>query len=260
MKLFKSIAVAGLSLNLLASAQNDPIPSNAGILMLDDGSTRNAFIVGASKTNIFFLERERDTKPESVRRSQVEGIYFMEPSDFKEAMALLKDRKYGEASKKFAEVRERYKKLELITDNYHALAGYYQLECLRKQMDIPALAKAVADYGTPELLRQNHRTQLEAYTFWEAVAAEAWGRIERTAKAWDGKRLPVGVRAQVAYCNGLALEKLNKPMEAIGRIPMETNSKTPTTKKMKTITTAIKPPNLPFGAKMWPKKPLRPFS
>lgn len=183
--------------------------------MLEDGAIRNGFVVGATKTNVFYLEREADQQPQSVRRSQLKSIYFMEPSEYAEAMALFEDRKYSEAYKRFGEVKQKYKKMELLPDNYSHLAGFYQLECLRKQLDLPALVKEFADFGSPDLSREDQLTQLEAYAFWEAVNNKAWGRVIRTADSWKTKKLPVSIRAQVAYCAGLAHEEQGNAQQAL---------------------------------------------
>lgn len=212
MKILSKIAGVSAALTLSVCAQQASTP---GVITLSDGDVRNGYIVGASKTNVFYLETEGDEQPQSVRRSQVEGVYLMDPADYVAAMDLYKDRKYSEAYKRFGEVKKKYKKMELLADNYHHLAGFYELECLRKQMDLAGLTKAVADFGTPDLLREDQLKQLEAYAFWGGIQAEAWGRVIRMAQDWKDKRLPVSIRAQVAYCHGLALEKDGRKEEAL---------------------------------------------
>lgn len=213
MKILSTILAASAAFALTASAQQ---ATTQGVLMLEDGSVRNAFIVGATRANVFYLEKQGDAKPKSVRKSQLASLYLMEPKDYSQAMALFEDRKYSEAYKRFSEVKKKYKKTEFLDDNYHKLASFYQLECLRKQMDLAELVKAVVDFGSSsELTRENQQTQLEAYPFWEAVHSEKWGRVIRMANDWRKKSLPVSIRAQVAYCEGLALENENKPEEAL---------------------------------------------
>ncbi|MGJ8672946.1 hypothetical protein [Rubritalea sp.] len=212
MKILSKVAALTVILTVPALAQQASTP---GVITLSDGAVRNGYIVGSTKTSVFYLESEADEKPQSVRLSQVESVYLMEPSDYTKAMALFEDRKYSEAYKRFEEVKKKYKKLELLPDNFHHLAGYYMLECLRKQQDLAALSKAVASFGTPELLRENQQQQLETYPFWNAVNAKAWGRVIRMAEDWQAKRLPISIRAQVAYCHGLALENEERAEDAL---------------------------------------------
>ncbi|MFC5050858.1 hypothetical protein ACFPK9_09545 [Rubritalea spongiae] len=212
MKILSKVATLAVALTVSAVAQQASTP---GTITLSDGSTRNGYIVGSTKTSLFYLENEGDEKPQSVRMSQVDGVYLMQPSDYTEAMELYQDRKYSEAAKRFDELKKKYKKLELLPDNFHHLAGYYKLECLRKQMDLPTLTKEVTNFGTPELLREYQQQQLEAYAFWTGINAKAWGRVIRMAEDWQSKRLPVSIRAQVAYCHGLALEKEGRSEDAL---------------------------------------------
>lgn len=212
MKILSRVASLTVAFTLSAVAQ---LPSTQGTIILSDGSIHSGFVVGSTRTNVFYLKNKNDDKPESVRRSQVESIYLMEPSDYTEAMELFQDRKYSEAAKRFEEVQKKYKKLELIPDNFHHLAGYYKLECLRKQLDVPALVKEVTSFGTPDLTKPYQRKQIEAYAFWEAVNAKAWGRLIRMAEGWQAKRLPASIRVQVAYCHGLALENEGRAKEAL---------------------------------------------
>jgi hypothetical protein len=65
------------------------------------------------------------------------------------------------------------------------------------------------------LLRPSHKQQVEIYTFWDAVRTKGWQRVDAMAKERVGVHLPANLRAQIAYCHGLALEGLKKPNEAL---------------------------------------------
>jgi hypothetical protein len=51
---------------------------------------------------------------------------------------------------------------------------------------------------------------LEVNIFWEAVRLKDWDRLDRLAEAWRKRKVTGGQRAQIAYCHGLALEKLSE--------------------------------------------------
>jgi tetratricopeptide (TPR) repeat protein len=173
------------------------------------------FLMGASKTNIFYVNNMRSVDVKSKRRDSVASVYITEPKEYTEAMSLFEDRKYSEAHTKFGEVMERYKKFQPIKDNHFTLSGFYQLECLRKQLKTDELVKAVADYRTENLIRPDLLKQVEVYKFWEALNSKAWDRLDRLAGEWKNKRVPISQRAQIAYCQATALEALGRKTDAL---------------------------------------------
>lgn len=50
---------------------------------------------------------------------------------------------------------------------------------------------------------------------WDAVRTESWDKLLQIAEERDDETLPGDQRAQVAYCKGLALDKLNRGAEAL---------------------------------------------
>ncbi|MFC4991884.1 hypothetical protein [Rubritalea tangerina] len=215
MKLLTMIMAAVLSLSIFASAQQPERTVIEGILIMPDDEYEKVFLMGATKASIFYVKNIRAVDVDSKRRSEVASVYIMEPKEYTEAMALYEDRKYSEAYTKFGEVKERYKKFQPLPDNHHTLAGFYQLECLRKQFKTAELVKAVADYRTENLIRPDLLQQVEVYKFWEAMNAKSWARLDRLAGEWNQKRVPISQRAQIDFCHGQALEGLGRKTDAL---------------------------------------------
>ena len=215
MKLLTMLMLAVLGFTMNVSAQKPERIAIEGYLISADGAYEKVFLMGASKTSIFYVTNIRAVDVASKRRSAVASIYITEPKEYTQAMSLFEDRKYSEAYTKFGEVVGRYKKFQGIKDNHHTLAGFYQLECLRKQLKVNELVKAVADYSSENLIRPDLLKQVEVYKFWEAVNAKSWARLDRLAGEWSTKRVPISQRAQISYCHALALEGLDRKTEAL---------------------------------------------
>ncbi len=182
---------------------------------MPDGKYEKVYLMGASKTIIYYVNNIRAVDTSSKRRSAVASIYLTEPKEYTEAMSLFEDRKYSEAHTKFGEVMVRYKKFQPLKDNHYTLAGFYQLECLRKQLKTEELVKAVADYRTENLIRPDLLKQVEVYKFWEAVNSKSWTRLDRLAGEWKNKRVPISQRAQISYCHAMALESFDRKTDAL---------------------------------------------
>lgn len=214
MKLFKTILAISMALVLGLQAQNERIVI-PGVLIQPNSEFANVYLMGADKTNVYYVENIRQVNIQSARRASYASIYIMEPPEFQEAMALFEGRKYQQALTKFGEVKERYKKFEPLPNNHYTLSGFYELECYRKLMDLDGLAKALKDYHWENLKNADMLEQIEIYKFWEAAQTKAWARLDLLAKEWKKKRVPISHRAQIAYCHGLALEGLKKEQEAL---------------------------------------------
>jgi hypothetical protein len=188
------------------------------ILVYDANKFDKVWIGDATKTQIGFYRTERDVNSEAMSLSKVQSVYLIEPPEYTEAMELYQGRKYDEARPKFAQIREKYRKLEELPDNHSSLAALYEMECLRKLGDLDGLKKSMDTFlpvDRESLTRKHHSDQIELYTLWEAVRVKEWSRLELLAKEWLEKRIPGYQRAQVGYCLGLALEGLERPIEAI---------------------------------------------
>jgi tetratricopeptide (TPR) repeat protein len=142
-------------------------------------------------------------------------VFVSEPRDFTEAMDLYQARNYAEARARFIAVKERYRPIEGLEDSTSTLAAFYEMECLRKEGDLEGLAMALQKFAKGPLSREYQVRQLELYVFWDAVRTKSWERLETLAKERVNMRLPGDQRAQIAYCQGLALENLERPEEAL---------------------------------------------
>ncbi len=160
-------------------------------------------IPGSSKDMLDFVLKDGAT------------VFVSEPRDFTEAMDLYRTRKYPEARARFVAVKERYRPIEGLEDSVSTLGAFYEMECLRKEGDLEGLAAALQTFTKGPLSREYQARQLELYVFWDAVRTKSWERLEALAKERSNMRLPGDQRAQIAYCQGLALENLGRPDEAL---------------------------------------------
>ena len=142
-------------------------------------------------------------------------VFVSEPRDFAEAMDFYQARKYAEARLRFVALKERYRPIEGLEDSVSTLAAFFEMECLRKEGDLDGLAAALQKFTKGPLSREYQARQLELYVFWDAVRTKSWERLDVLAKERANMRLPGDQRAQIAYCQGLALENLQRPDEAL---------------------------------------------
>lgn len=206
-----------LLLSLLLSASvfaQDPFQLEA-VLSKPDGDTFRAWVLAATKTGIRYKTTPTSTSFTDAKISDFSTIYIMDPSDFSAAMDLLEGRKYKEAQDAFAAVKERCTPLKTFRDNYHTLAAYYEMECMRIQGDYKGLAAALKTFIKEPLTRDDQLRQLDLYILWDAVRSLAWDRVVLIAAERDDETLPGYQRAQVAYCKALGLEKLERNAEAL---------------------------------------------
>ena len=188
------------------------------IFIYDASRFEKVWVYDATKTQVRYYSTERAIDQQAISISKLQAIYLIEPPEYTEAMELYQGRKYAPAAEKFAQIREKYRSLEELPDNHSSLAAYFRMECLRKLGDLDGLKEAQSTFlpvDRESLTRKHHRDQIELYTLWEAVRVKEWSRLELLAKEWLEKQVPGYQRAQVGYCLGLALEGLDRPIEAI---------------------------------------------
>jgi hypothetical protein len=181
----------------------------------DDGGTFRAWILAASKTQIRYKTTRVSTDFVDARTSDFATVFLVEPPDYSAAMDLYEGRKYKEAQEAFAAVKERCKPIAVMPDNFHTLAAFHEMECLRHLGDYEGLAAALKTFIKDPLTRENQLRQLDLYIMWDAVRAIAWERVLIIASERDEEVLPGYQRAQVAYCKALALDNLNRGREAV---------------------------------------------
>lgn len=214
-KKMKTILTAAFALTASlgsALAQKEP-----RVLLMTDKETYSGFMVSADKTNILWKETEAST----VRRQlslATTTVYFIEPVEFTEAMELFKSRNYKDARTKFTACADLYEKVREMKGNFSTLAKFYEMECARKLEDLDGLAALHAKFDPENLLHEYHKLQVKIYgIFWDAVRTKSWSRLDGLVMAdeWRKTRLPGNLRAQLAYCHGLALEGMKMPTKAL---------------------------------------------
>ena len=187
----------------------------ARIVITDEGG-QTVWITAASSTNLEYKIVKDSLNRKRTPLSSIESIYFFEPPEFGEAMDLYKNRDYKAASEKFAVVKEAFGRIDELPGNFSALSSFYILECARRSKDLEGLAALVADYRTGLVVREDHLQQEEIYVLWDAIRTKAWTRANTISsemleqKKWTSSQL-----AQIFYCQGLALEGLERPTDAL---------------------------------------------
>ena len=201
------------ALSLSAFAQ-DPFQIPA-ILSKPDSSAFRAYVLAAAKTAIRYKTTPQGVDFTDAKISDFATIFIMEPIDYSAAVDLYEGRKYAEAKEQFAKLKELYKPISAMKDNFSTLSAFYELECMRKLGDYEGLAAALKSFLKEPLSRDHQLRQLDLYVMWDAVRAADWPRLLLIASERDDEALPGYQRAQVAYCKGLALDKLERGSEAL---------------------------------------------
>ncbi len=197
-----------------AFAQNEKEPR---ALMFKGDDVLTGWIVAANDKVLRYKEKENSTVYRDLRLSTAK-VYFLEPPEFTEAMELFKSRNYAEAKDKFEACAKIYKKVDEIKGNYSTLSTFYQMECLRKLEELAQLSPLIEGLNFELLARTEHHTQVKIYSvFWEAVRTKSWSRLDAIASdpEWRNLKVSGGLRAQMSYCHGLALEGIDKPIQAL---------------------------------------------
>jgi hypothetical protein len=203
-----------------AAAQENIFLAHVLLIEKENGARKEAWLVAATKTQIRYRETELAADTIDARISDFRSIYIYEPREYATAMDLYQARKYKEAKEMFGSVKARYKPILPMENSPAALATFYEMECLRKLGDLDGLAAALQTFIKEPLTRETQLRQLDLYVLWDAVKTKSWDPLETLAKERAETPLPGDQRAQVAYCHGLALEGLNRPLEAL--LPYQT--------------------------------------
>jgi len=159
-------------------------------------------------TGLDFSENQATPSPVAPPGLNLAGKPLPATPLFIAALDLYHSRKYQDAKAAFAEIKSRAKADRQI-------AAFYEMECHRKLGDLSALAQALRTFTKNSSLGSCRLRQLEINALWEALRTESWNALDQLAQARLHQRLPGDQRAQVAYCQGLALEKLGRPLEAL---------------------------------------------
>ena len=185
------------------------------VLVRKSGGPLEIELISATK-NAFRYRTAEGPKDELEGKLPDDGtICFRETAGFGAAMDLYQARKYVEAKAMFAAIKTRFSPVRALENNPASLAGFYELECLRRTGDLDGLATALQTFSKDALTRETQQRQLELYLLWDSVRTKSWDRLDQLAKERANSRLPGDQRAQVAYCHGLAMEGLGRPREAL---------------------------------------------
>lgn len=187
----------------------------AAVLIEKDGQQKKIGLVAATRTSIRYRVPDGSKDVLDFVLKDGAAVHVGEPPEYTAALDLYRARKYAEAMRKLVAVKERYRPVEGLEDSYSTLAAFYEMECLRKQGDLEGLAAALQKFSKGPLSREYQNRQLELYVLWDAVRTKSWERLEALAMERANMRLPGDQRAQVAWCEGLALEGLGRPDEAL---------------------------------------------
>jgi hypothetical protein len=189
-------------------------PAEAFLIDAAGGSER-VWIISATHDKVRYQTQEKGGDPVEAPVANSASIYLLEPAALSEALDLFQARQYVAAKTKFAAIKKAYHAIRSLPDNPATIAGYFEMECLRKSGDLAGLAKALEAFDKSGLTRRNQLRQLDLYALWDAVRLKDWPRVNELATARLKERLPGGQRAQVAWCLGVAHESQDKPREAI---------------------------------------------
>jgi tetratricopeptide (TPR) repeat protein len=208
--------LAVLPISVHAQDPAEPQPFQTPVLLIRaDEPPLKVWAVAATRSQIRYRETEVAVDTVDARISEFQAIYQFEPAEFSAAMDLYQGRKYSEAKEKFIAVKEQFKPMNQMADNYSTLAAFYELECLRRLGDLEGLSAALQKFIKDPISQETRLRQLELYVIWDAVRTKSWDRVNTMCSERQNTKLPGDQRAQVAYCHGLALEGLNRPQEAL---------------------------------------------
>lgn len=192
------------------------VPTQARTLMtFENGDFEEIFVDKATPTQFRYREQKQSIDRKVKNLSEVAALYFYEPRAYKVARDHYQARRFSEARELFAKIAAALKEIRELPNNHATLSAFYELECLRRMGDYEGLKVALEAFRKPGLTRQHHLDQLELYILWEAVRTKGWPRLDAMCVERRKTAMPGYQRAQVAYCHGLALEGLDRPIEAL---------------------------------------------
>jgi len=189
----------------------------ADSILLKKGESKpiRAWILLTTKNEIRYKTTEVATDFVDAKISDFSTIYVQEPNAFAATLDLYEARNFQEAKAKFIEIKEKFKPIATLPNNFHTMAAFYEMECMRNLGEYDKLAEALKSFNKEPLIQEQHLRQLELYVMWDAVSAGAWDRVLSIASERDEESLPGFQRVQVAYCKGLALEQSNQLADAL---------------------------------------------
>lgn len=202
------------SASALLSAQEKEFLAEA-FLVAKGGDSVPVFVMSADRKSVRYKETAQTTAIRTVALKDTSSVFMVEPDVLLKAKDLYRGRKYREALPLFKEVKDRYQPVVALPENPASIAAFFEMECHRHLGDYAALAGAMEEFNKEGLTRGDQRRQLELNLFWEMSRGENWEQLESLTRERMEEALPPSQRVQVSYLNGLALEKLNRPDDAL---------------------------------------------
>ncbi|MEO8614307.1 MAG: hypothetical protein ABI600_04140 [Luteolibacter sp.] len=209
---YRAILIPALAISAVA----DDAPFQArGFLLKKSGELQKIWLVSVKGNLIRYRNAKTSKVILETPVSEAAAIHIDEPPKFTVAMDLYQSNRFSEAKLKFIEVKEHFKPIDGLENNPSSLAAFYEMECLRRLGDLEGLAAARQNFNKEPLTREYQLRQLEIDGVWDAVRTKSWDHVVKSANEWVDKRLPGDQRAQIAYCDGLALEALEHSADAL---------------------------------------------
>lgn len=198
----------------LAGAALLPAQTLAPAFLEQEGRGSNIWIEAASEKTIRYREKQNNLNRIDVPLRKV-SVLFYTPPEFSAALELFENRNYEEAKPAFVVAREKYKFTEDVPGNFSTLAGFYEIECARILGNYEEIETLFDKFKPGPLLMETHKTQIELYPLYGAIRSEDWSRLNILCEEWGEKYVPGGLRAQIEYAHGLALQGLAQPENAL---------------------------------------------
>ncbi len=214
-KLITTTLIAVLSLSAFGQEEDDGPVLSPTLLFDRKGEGKLVYLEAATDKAIRYRVNKVASSFEDARIATFKSIYVYDPDLFIEAKDLYETRKYEDALKKIKEVQTKYAPIAAIVDGPVAKANFLELECYRKLSNLKELDKALRAFDKGSLTSDIYQRQLQIYLLWDKLRNEEWNNLTQLAEEYADVKLTGEQRAQVAYCNGVALEKIQKPQEAL---------------------------------------------
>ena len=201
-------------------AQNTKLQVPALIVDAVEGKSVHSDLVMVEKVSggiIWYRLNARAAKINDKKMSSVSAVYLARPKDLILAVELFENRQYEAALKAFRGVKSKFKNFTGIDNSFPAIAGFYELACLRKLKQYEKLAKAEPLFADSKwLTKESDQDQLKIYKLWTHLADKAYPKvIKEYENVWRVKKLPNSLRAQVEYLYGKAQEAQGNAEEAL---------------------------------------------
>lgn len=219
MKILKSITatISVLALSTILTSAQKGAPMVSGYLIKADGAYERVLVMGSNKQgNIFYKENPNSVTTVKAPIGAFSAIWQFEPADYTAAKNLFEARKYQEAKDAFIALQSRYKNYKYLDNSYYELSAFYEMECYRNLQDYETLAKKLELYQPDKLTRPWQVQQTKLYRMYDALHKKDWARLDSLCQDYvQDKGITLSQRAQIAFCQGVAYEGLEKDNDAL---------------------------------------------